>query len=137
MSTIEKPMPEASSWSEPFWESTREGKLKIQKCVDCGMYIFYPRLICPGCFSENIEWVETSGKGKIYSFTVVVNNAPTPFLEDMPFVIAIVRLEEGVQMLTNIVGCDPEEVQCDMPVEVTFKKVSEEFTLPLFKPLEA
>jgi uncharacterized protein len=130
-----KPVPEANTWTEPFWKAAREEKLVIQRCVDCRKNIFYPRLVCPFCFSNNIEWIETSGKGTVYSYTIVENNAPSAFLGDMPFVIAIVRLDEGVQMLSNIVGCDPGQVHCDMPVEVTYKKISEEYTLPVFKPL--
>jgi len=134
MTAQQKLVPETNTWSEPFWKAARKEKLILQKCSDCGTYIFYPRLICPSCFSDNIDWVEASGKGKVYTFTIVTNNAPSVFLDDMPYVIAIVRLDEGVQMLTNIVDCDPEEVECEMPVEVAFKKLNDEFTLPVFKP---
>jgi uncharacterized OB-fold protein len=78
--------------------------------------------------------VEASGRGTIYSYTVVETNAPSAFMKDVPYVIAIVRLEEGVQMLTNIVGCDPYQVRCDMPVQVTFEKLDDEFSLPKFRP---
>jgi len=135
MTFQEKPLPETNTWSEPYWEAAREEKLLLQKCSDCGKHIFYPRLLCPACFSDNIDWVEASGKGNIYTYTVVTNNAPSIFLEDMPYVIAIVRLEEGVQMLTNIVDCDHEKLSCDMPVEVTYRKLNEDFTLPVFKPV--
>jgi len=135
MTFQEKPVPETNTWSEPYWNAAREEKLLLQKCSDCGKHIFYPRLLCPACFSDNIDWIEASGKGNIYTYTVVTNNAPSIFLEDMPYVIAIVRLEEGVQMLTNIVDCDHEKLACDMPVEVTYRKLNEEFTLPVFKPV--
>lgn len=129
-----KPLPEPSSWTREFWEAAREEKLKIQKCRKCGNYIFYPKLECAFCYADELAWVEVSGKGSVYSYTIVLNNAPSAFLEDMPYVVAIIRLEEGVQMLSNIVGCEPEEVYCEMPVEVTFEKLNEEFTLPKFKP---
>jgi len=106
----------------------------IQRCQACHRTIFYPRISCPFCASERLEWIESSGKGTVYTFSVVRNNPPSAFARDVPFVIAIVRLEEGVQMMTNIVGCDPEDVYCDMPVQVTFEKLNEEFTLPKFKP---
>lgn len=131
-----KPVPIVNPWARPFWDAARENKLKIQKCTDCNSHIFYPRIACPHCFSDNVEWVETSGKGKIYSYTVVENNAPSAFIGDLPYVVAVVRLEEGVQLLTNIVDCDPYEVECDMPVQVTFEKLNDEFTLPKFKPAE-
>jgi uncharacterized OB-fold protein len=91
-------------------------------------------MACPYCFSDNIEWVEASGKGTIYSFTVVESNAPSPFVPDMPFVIAVVILEEGVRMLSNIVDCDLAALECDQAVEVTFEKLNDEFTLPKFRP---
>ncbi len=92
-------------------------------------------MVCPHCFSENIEWVEASGKGTLYSFTVVESNAPSPFIQDLPFVIAVVILEEGVRMLSNVVDCNFDELQCDQAVEVTFKKRNDEFTLPQFRPV--
>lgn len=134
MSSVTKPVPRVSTWTAEFWKGCREGKLLIQRCRSCGKNIFYPRMCCIDCFSEDLEWVESSGKGRVYSYTIVRNNAPSAFLEDMPFVIAIVKLDEGVQMCTNIVGCAPEEVYCEMPVEVTFEKLNDEFTLPKFKP---
>ncbi|MBW1668277.1 MAG: Zn-ribbon domain-containing OB-fold protein [Deltaproteobacteria bacterium] len=134
MGKIKKPLPVVNPWAKPFWEGARERKLLIQKCKDCEKFIFYPRIVCPYCFSENVEWVEASGKGTIYSYTVVVNNAPSAFIDDMPYVVAIIKLEEGVQMLSNIVGCEPSELKCDMPVEVTFEKLNDGFTLPKFKP---
>lgn len=106
MTTPSKPDPLVNNWARPFWDGTREEKLLIQKCTDCQKHIFYPRMACPFCFSDNLEWVKASGKGSIYSFTVVESNAPSPFVPDMPFVIAVVILEEGVRMLSNIVECD-------------------------------
>jgi uncharacterized OB-fold protein len=134
MEMPKKPVPIVNPWARPFWEAARKGKLVIQRCKDCKKYIFYPRICCLHCFSDRVEWVEASGKGFVYSYTVVENNAPSAFIQDMPYVIAIVRLEEGVQMLTNIVGCDPYQVRCDMRVQVTFEKLDDEFSLPKFRP---
>jgi len=133
--TPNKPIPPMNPWAEPFWAGTREGKLVIQKCADCGKHVFYPRLVCPFCFSERLDWTEASGRGTVYSHTLVQNNPPSAFIDDLPFTIAIVELEEGVRMMTNIVECDPEAVHCDMPVEVTFERLTDEITLPKFKPL--
>ena len=135
MQAPSKPNPLINNWARPFWDATREERLIIQKCADCKKHIFYPRMACPYCFTENIEWVEASGKGTIYSFTVVESNAPSPFVPDMPFVIAVVILEEGVRMLSNIVDCDLDALKCDQAVEVTFEKLNDEFTLPKFKPV--
>lgn len=132
---IPKPNPPMTPWTAPFWQGTRDKKLLIQRCQDCQRYIFYPRLSCPFCFSENVIWIESAGRGKVYTFSVVQNNAPTAFMDDLPFVIAIVRLDEGVQMMTNIIGCDHARVHCEMPVTVVFEKYNDEITLPKFKPL--
>ena len=137
MDTPQKPVPDVNPWAMPFWEAARENKLIIQKCPDCDKHVFYPRLVCPHCFSKDLKWVEASGKGTIYSYTVVMNNSPSAFINDMPYVVALIKLEEGVQMLSNIVECDIDQLTCDMPVEVTFEKLNDDFTLPKFRPLQA
>ncbi len=133
---VSKPLPQPTRWSAPFWEAAREGRLVIQKCRSCGNAVFYPRLACPHCFSEDLDWVEASGRGRVYSYTLVLNNPPTPFIVDIPYVVAIIELEEGVRLLSNIVEADTDELRCEMPVEVTFEKVGdgEEFSLPKFRP---
>lgn len=134
MENPHKPIPVVNEWARPFWEGARQHKLLIQRCKECGAYIFYPRMCCPECFSQDIEWVESSGRGTVYSFTIVQNNPPSAFLQDVPYVVAIVKLEEGVQMLSNIVDWQAATLRCDMPVTVTFEKLNEEFTLPKFRP---
>jgi hypothetical protein len=134
MNISKKPMPVVNPWAKPFWDAARENTLKIQQCPDCRSFVFYPRIVCPYCFGESLEWVQATGKGTVYSYTIVENNAPSFFQEDMPYVVAIIRLEEGVQMMSNIVECDPYSVHCDMPVEVVFEKADETFTLPKFRP---
>ena len=136
MSIPEIKKPIVNPCARPFWEAARQEKLVIQHCEDCKENIFYPRLYCPECHSENLDWIESSGRGTVYSFSVVHSNSPSAFIDDIPYVVAIVRLEEGVQMCTNIVGCDPEDIRCDMPVEVTFERLDDEFTLPKFKPVQ-
>ena len=130
-----KPVPVVNTWAQPFWDAAKENRLIIQKCQDCGAHIFYPRIACIHCASDNLEWVESSGKGTVYTYTVVEANAPSAFTADIPYVIAVVKLEEGVQMLSNIVGCDPYAVECDMPVTVTFEKINDDYTLPKFTPV--
>jgi uncharacterized OB-fold protein len=135
MSDIQvKPSPPIHPWTKPFWDGTREGKLVIQQCQVCHRHVFYPRLHCPFCSSGNLSWIQATGRGTVYTFSVVENNAPSAFLNDMPFIIAIVRLEEGVQMMTNLVDCDPAQVRCDMPVTVTFEPLDDRITLPKFRP---
>jgi|TARA_B110000259_G_C14025767_1_gene404646 uncharacterized OB-fold protein len=130
----EKPIPIVSPWAKPFWDATAIGILKIQKCSKCDMNIFYPRLYCPSCGSKEIEWIEALGTGNVYSFTVVENNAPSAFIVDMPYVVAVVELDEGIRMLTNIINCNLEQLTCDMRVKVVFERLNDEFTLPKFEP---
>lgn len=130
-----KPVPIVQPWAQPFWDAAREHRLVLQHCADCDRPIHYPRVACPHCGSARVGWRPASGRGTVYSYTVVVNNAPSAFLADMPYVVAVIELAEGVRMLSNIVGCDPEDLVCDMPVEVVFEELNDEFTLPKFKPL--
>jgi uncharacterized protein len=132
-----KPRPTVNPWAQPFWDGTREGRLMIQYCEDCDSRIFYPRVACPGCGSERLGWLQASGRGTVYSFTVVKNNAPSAFAGDVPYVVAVIRLEEGVQMLSNLVDWSEETLCCDMPVEVIFEPLDEEFVLPKFRPVAA
>lgn len=83
------------------------------------------------------KWIESRGKGKLYSYTVCVSNVSEAFEADLPYVVGVVDLEESVRLLTNIVDCKPEDVKCDMDVEVVFRDITEEFTLPMFKPIES
>ncbi len=137
MEKPQKPVPVVNPWAKPFWDAAKEDKLMYQKCDDCNKNIFYPRIACPKCFSDNISWVQSKGLGTVYSYTVVENNSPSAFMEDIPYVVAIIKLEEGIQMLSNIIGCDPYAVTCDMPVKVVFEQLNDEFKLPKFTPVNA
>jgi uncharacterized OB-fold protein len=130
-----KPVPIVNPWARPFWDGAREGRLMIQRCGDCSKHVFYPRVACPHCFSERLEWVQASGRGTVYSYTVVYNNAPSAFIADVPYVVAVIELAEGVRMLSNLVQCNLDELRCEMPVEVTFERLNDEFTLPKFRPV--
>lgn len=130
-----KPQPVVNTWAKPFWDGCAENKLLIQRCSACHQTVFYPRIACPHCSSDRLVWEEASGRGTIYSYTVVENNAPSAFAQDVPYVVAVIRLQEGVQMLSNIVDCDFQELECELPVEVVFEKLDDEFTLPKFRPV--
>lgn len=134
MSEYKKPLPETQPWSKAFWEGTRERKLLIQECKDCGVKIFYPRKYCPKCWSPQLSWSEASGRGKIFSYSVTMGGVEEKFAGDLPFVLALVDLEEGVRMMTNIVNCPPEDVAIGMDVEVVFEDVTGEITLPKWQP---
>jgi hypothetical protein len=122
------PTPETA----PFWEGCRAGRLLIQRCRACGHHQFYPRLLCTACDAPEPAWIAASGRALVESFTIV-RQAITPG-RTPPYVLALVRLEEGPALITNIVGCDPAEVAIGLPVSVAFERLSEEIHLPVFRP---
>jgi uncharacterized OB-fold protein len=128
-----KPLPETQPWSERFWAGTREGRLLIQTCKDCKSKIFYPRKRCPECWSGNLDWVQASGKARVFTFSTAYSMVEPKFMDELPYTLAYVDLEEGVRMMTRIVGCAPEDVHFDMEVEVTFHERAG-FFLPYFTP---
>jgi hypothetical protein len=130
-----KPIPVPTRETKPYWEACKKHELHIQKCAACGHHQFYPRLYCTKCMSEQVEWVKASGRAKVLSFTVVYRPVTQAFAADVPYVVALVTLDEGPQMMTNIVGCEPEKVHIGMPVQVTFEDWTEEISVPKFKPL--
>ncbi len=134
MSEYFKPLPKPTAISEPFWSAARRHELMLQRCEQCKTFIYYPRPRCPECFSDRLKWEPVSGKGTVYSFTVV-HRAATRMFADKPYVLAIVELDEGPRMTTNIVA-PPESVKVGMRVVVEFDDVTPECTLVKFKPLE-
>lgn len=126
------PTPDEST--EPYWAATRDGKLLIKRCAECGRPHFYPRPFCPSCWSENVDWEEASGRGTLYTWSVVHVNDLPPFPERVPYVAAIVDLDEGPRVMTNIVGCDVDRLQVAMAVEVTFEPETDDVTLARFRP---
>jgi len=135
MKEYKRPLPITTFWSQPFWEGCKRHELLIQQCKICNAKLFYPKLFCPSCLSSELGWIKSGGKGKVYSYTTVYGYQPEAFTDDIPYILAVIRLEEGVQMMSRIVDCKPEDVKCDMNVVVVFKDVTDEFTLPMFKPL--
>jgi uncharacterized OB-fold protein len=126
------PLPRPTAISAPHWDGCREGVLRVQRCTTCRVLVFIPRAGCPHCLTETLEWIESSGRGTVYSYSVVHRPQRPEF--EVPYVVAIVELEEGWQMLTNLVDCAPEIVRVGMPVAVAFRKMDDEITLPFFAP---
>ena len=106
----------------------------VQKCDCGGEYQFYPRGICANCWSTDIQWVKSSGKGTVCTFTVTHQNRSLGIAEEVPYVLALLELEEGARMFTNIIECDPRDAKFGMPVEVTFVRASNRITVPSYKP---
>lgn len=129
-----KPLPRPTELSRPFWEGTRRHQLLLQRCLRCGAYRFTPQVLCRECHGEDYEWAATSGRGTLYSFTTIWQPQTPAFQEDVPYVLAIVQLQEGPLMLTNLVGCAGEALRIDLPVVVQFEDVTDEITLYKFRP---
>jgi len=127
-----KPIPRPSALSKPFWEGTRQGRLLLQRCGRCAAYRWTPQHLCIRCHAEEYEWTAVSGRGTVYSHSTV-ERPPLPAFQP-GYVVAVVELEEGPLMLTNLVDCAPAEVAVGTPVEVVFEKASDEITLYKFKP---
>ena len=134
MSEYKKPLPVTQPWSQEFWKGTKQRKFLIQHCNDCGKNIFYPRKFCPECWSSNLGWIESKGKGNLHSYTITMYGVEEKFAEDLPFVLALVDLDEGIRVMSRVVNCEHEDIKCDMPVEVVFEDITEEFTLFYFQP---
>ncbi len=126
------PYPVPGNLSEPFWEGLRHGRFQLQKCEACGAFRWTPQWLCTKCHSLDFVWTEVSGRGTVYSFSVV-HRPPLPGFK-APYVVATVELDEGPYMLTNIIGCDPKDVKIGLKVRVALEPVSDEITLYKFKP---
>ena len=135
-SDYNKPLPVPSPVTEEFWRAARRHELVLQRCQACERYIYYPRALCPYCLSDDLCWTRVSGRGTVYSFTVARRPTASIFADWVPYVIAVVELEEGPRMTTNIVGCAPEDVRIGMAVEAAFEDVTEEITLVKFRPAD-
>jgi len=129
------PLPRPTALSQPYWDACREGRLVVQRCADCATCVFIPQVRCTACQSDRLQWSECSGRGTVYSYTVV-HRAPRPQFTT-PLTVAIIELEEGWHTLTNILDCPPREVTIGMPVVVDFRRMSDTITLPYFVPATA
>ena len=125
------PIPDAET--EPYWQGAKQGTLRLKRCRPCNRPFFYPRTYCPRCWSADTDWMEASGRGTIYSYTVIAHSDVQPFHSWLPYVVALVELEEGPRLVTNIVGCEPREVTVGQRVEVVFEKIDDAVTLPKFR----
>ncbi|GAA2123375.1 Zn-ribbon domain-containing OB-fold protein [Actinomadura napierensis] len=131
-----KAVPRPTPDTRPFWDGAAAGELRVQRCRACARHFFYPRPACPHCGSGDVEWVTATGRATLHSY--VINHRPAPGFEDeAPYVIAIVELEEGVRMMSNIVGvpADPGHLPLDLPLRVVFERRGD-VELPLFTPVE-
>jgi uncharacterized OB-fold protein len=128
-------LPTIEGESKPFWDAARQGRLAIGHCNSCGLHHYYPRPFCPHCWSEDVALVDASGRATLYTYSIVFMNDLAPFNERLPYVAAMVDLEEGVRLTTNVVECPPEALHIGMPLTVTFEEVTPEISKPVFRPV--
>jgi len=126
------PVPVPTPVTQPFWDATKEHRLLLQKCAN-GHVFYYARTHCPECLSNEVSWVEASGRGKLYSYTVARRPQSPEFAEDVPYIIAAITLEEGPRMTSLLVEADPDNVAIDGPVEVAWDDL-DELSMPYFRP---
>jgi uncharacterized protein len=134
---LNRPLPSPiTPEAQPYWDGLKENKLMLPKCDDCSKPFFYPRVLCPNCHSRHISWMQASGRGKLYSFQIAHRSLNRAFKVELPCVLAMIELEEGPRLLSNLINIepDPSVVKCDMPVEVVFEKQNDDITLALFQP---
>lgn len=130
-----KPAPDVFPHSEPFWQETSKGELKVQVCATCSHKQWYPKVMCENCGCRKFSWLRCSGKGTVYSFTIVrevVMNSRA-FEKEIPYALSIIDLEEGIRMVAQVVGTPPDQVRIGMKVEAFFEKI-DSFTVVKFKP---
>jgi uncharacterized OB-fold protein len=134
MSGLPAPPPAVSPDAKPFWDGSAEGRLLLQRCRGCETVVWYPRAFCPHCHAGELDWFEASGRGTVYSFTIVRRGAPDAYRDAGPYVLAYVELEEGPRLLTNLVDCDMDEIRIGDEVRVVFHPTGEGPALVRFRP---
>jgi uncharacterized OB-fold protein len=135
MSEYLKPLPRPSAESKPYWDAAREHRLVVQKCNACGEFWFPPSQRCAHCLSDHHAWTEVKGTGKVFSFVTYQRLYHKGWDGEVPYVVAVIELDEGPRMLSTVVGVAPEKVACDMAVKVVFDDVTADATLPKFTPV--
>ena len=136
MSEYERPLPQPTPETQHYWDGAKAGELRLQRCGGCNHVYFPARPFCPACSSRDVNWFTASGKGTLFSY-VINHRAPKGF--EAPYIIAVVQLEEGPRMMSNLVDCPqtPEALEIDMPLEVTFVTATDDIAIPQFRPMGA
>jgi uncharacterized OB-fold protein len=130
----DRPIPAVDGVSKTYWEAGSRGELLFQQCPACGNRQLYPRAMCTAC-GETPEWVKATGRGTVHTFTIIRQNYAKPFRDELPYVVAIVELEEGPRLMSNVTGVPADEVRIGLPVEVYFEAAAEGIGVPFFRPI--
>jgi hypothetical protein len=131
------PLPQPGLDNREFYQAAARGELRFQRCTDCGAWRHYPRPVCPRCLSRRCAWERASGRGRIFTWTIVHGPTLPAFQAELPYNVVDVLLDEGIHFQSQLLDCPPEEIRADLPVEAVFVPVSEEITLVKFRRLPA
>ncbi len=132
---MDKPMPEPTPVTQPFWDGLREHKIKIQYSPSADRYVFYPRILAPGTLADDLEWREVSGAGTLYTFTVADRPTAPPWADALPQLLAIVELDEGPRLSSEMVDVAPDALRVGMRVKAVFHdQPDHDITLLRFAP---
>ena len=136
--SLPKPLPDVTDMTRPFWEAARNRQLVLQKCQQCETFNFLPKPWCIECGSRDLVWTEAKPFGTVYSFTISRNVAMNfqGWTDDLPVVMCLIDLDDGVRMYGQVTDCSPEDIHIDMRVAVHFEDISEELAIPKFRPIE-
>ena len=127
-----RPLPHPSAWSKGYWDAAKERRFVVQVCRTCDKAIMYPKRVCPHCLGDDLSWRSSPGRGEIYAVTTQLAGPPSGFEDRLPFVLAIIRLDEGVQLMSNIVGDRATEAKIGDRVAVSFEDTGD-MVLPVFQ----
>jgi uncharacterized protein len=127
-------LPTPDSDTQHWWDANAEGRLLVVRCEACNELFYYPRPFCPRCGADSVKWEKVSGDATLYTWSVVYQNDLPPFNQKVPYVAAIVDLVEGPRMMTNVVGCEFDDLRVGMALHVDFEDIGEGFTIPVFRP---
>ena len=133
MHDYNKPLPVIEKWNEPYWQAAKRHEFVAQRCTACGYIHLPPGPACTNCLSPDQAWVPLSGKGSIYSYGIYHQQWHPGFADDIPYNVALIDLDEGLQIISQVVECENDALGCGLRVEVTFDDVTPEITLPKFR----
>ena len=128
-------LPTIDEGTAPWWQAAKEGRLLIKRCAACSRAHFYPRRFCPYCWSDDVDWEQASGRGTLYTYSVVHSNDLPPFPERLPYAAAVVELAEGPRMTSIVVDADLDALTIGMPLQVAFEERTPDVTVPVFRPV--
>jgi uncharacterized protein len=131
---LERPLPVPTPVTAPYWEGLKDNRIRVQHCLDCAEWVFYPRSHCSHCLSDRLEWRDVSGDATLYTFTIARQPTSPHFAEDVPQLLAVVELEGGIRMTTTLANVDEADIQVGMRLRPWFDRVSDEVTMLRFEP---